>query len=285
MAAMASSISILRRILRSHLRHHTLSSSSFRSIRSAAATEASLSDRNFRLNPNLSCTTTAFSSSSGTLLQSYSAHFLSNRAFSSQSLTAEGAEEEEDSVEESGEGLSCEIERDSDEQENGEAERLSSELVEDGDDDCGSSSEEGKQPNLTVREKKELASYALGLGKKLKSQLVGKSGVTENSAASIIASLESNELIKIKIHKTCPGEVEDVVQKLEELTSSTVVGKIGRTVIVYRPSIAKQKAKEQRRQIHEAQVRIEQENKTQIRPPFQITHELDENAAWAQRPL
>ncbi|CAN1773961.1 hypothetical protein LINPERHAP1_LOCUS12744, partial [Linum perenne] len=35
--------------------------------------------------------------------------------------------------------------------------------------------------------------------KKLKSQLVGKLGVTENSAASIITSLESNELIKIAV--------------------------------------------------------------------------------------
>ncbi|CAN0910495.1 Probable RNA-binding protein YqeI [Linum grandiflorum] len=283
MAAMASSIStssavtisILRRLLRSTLRHPTFSASSSRSICSATA-EASLVDRrDWRLNPTSSCTTTA---STATLLQSHSAAlFFSNRAFSSQSGTTEEVEEEEnDSVEEgSGEDLSCE---------GGEGERLSSELVGNGDHDCCSSSE-GKVLNLTVREKKELASYAHSLGKKLKSQLVGKSGVTENVAAALIASLEANELIKIKIHKTCPEELEDVVQQLEELPGSTVVSRIGRTMIVYKPSIAKQKAEERRRQVREAQARIQQENVTQIRPPFQVVHEIDENAAWAQRPL
>lgn len=52
-------------------------------------------------------------------------------------------------------------------------------------------------PTLTVREKKELASYAHSLGKKLKSQLVGKSGVTANVAASFVENLESNELLKV----------------------------------------------------------------------------------------
>lgn len=54
-----------------------------------------------------------------------------------------------------------------------------------------------KLPNLTVKEKKELASYAHSLGKKLKSQLVGKSGVTANVATSFIENLESNELLKV----------------------------------------------------------------------------------------
>lgn len=54
-----------------------------------------------------------------------------------------------------------------------------------------------KPPTLTVKEKKELASYAHSLGKKLKSQLVGKSGVTASVAASFIENLESNELLKV----------------------------------------------------------------------------------------
>lgn len=66
----------------------------------------------------------------------------------------------------------------------------------------GSRKEESKRngskvPNLTVKEKKELASYAHGLGKKLKCQLVGKSGVTENVATSFIETLEANELLKV----------------------------------------------------------------------------------------
>ncbi|KAM2080705.1 hypothetical protein ACFX1T_034444 [Malus domestica] len=105
-----------------------------------------------------------------------------------------------------------------------------------------------KPPALTVKEKKELASYAHSLGKKLKSQLVGKSGLTASVAASFIKNLESNELLKVKIHGTCPGELEDVVTQLEESTGSVVVGQIGRTVILYTPSITKWKAEEKRQQ-------------------------------------
>ncbi|KAJ6896726.1 hypothetical protein NC651_022803 [Populus alba x Populus x berolinensis] len=112
-----------------------------------------------------------------------------------------------------------------------------------------------KVPTLTVKEKKELASYAHGLGKKLKSQLIGKSGFTDNVATSFIETLEANELLKIKIHRTCPGELEDVVRRLEEATGSVVVGQIGRTVIIYRPSLTKMKAEEKRQQARRVYVR------------------------------
>lgn len=64
-------------------------------------------------------------------------------------------------------------------------------------EDLKKSREKDKVPNLTVKEKKELASYAHGLGKKLKCQLVGKSGVTDNVASSFIENLEANELLKV----------------------------------------------------------------------------------------
>ncbi|XP_050365866.1 uncharacterized protein LOC126784446 [Argentina anserina] len=104
-------------------------------------------------------------------------------------------------------------------------------------------------PTLTVREKKELASYANSLGRKLKSQLVGKSGVTPNVAASFVENLESNELLKVKIHGTCPAELDDTVKQLEAATGSVVVGQIGRTVILYRPSLTKLKAEEKKEQM------------------------------------
>ncbi|XP_024030097.1 guanine nucleotide-binding protein-like 3 homolog isoform X2 [Morus notabilis] len=120
-------------------------------------------------------------------------------------------------------------------------------------------------PSLTVKEKKELASYAHSLGKKLKSQLVGKSGVTSNVATSFVETLESNELLKIKIHRTCPGELDDVVKQLEELTGSVVVGKIGRTVIIYRPSLTKLKAEEKKQQFQKILMRRKQ---LRARPAF-----------------
>lgn len=52
-------------------------------------------------------------------------------------------------------------------------------------------------PVLSVKEKKELSSYAHGLGRKLKSQQVGKSGVTESVATALIETLEKNELLKV----------------------------------------------------------------------------------------
>ncbi|CAJ1933608.1 unnamed protein product [Sphenostylis stenocarpa] len=104
-------------------------------------------------------------------------------------------------------------------------------------------------PGLSVKERKELASYAHSLGDKLKTQLVGKSGVTSNVATSFIETLEANELLKIKIHRSCPGELDDVVKQLEEATGSVAVGQIGRTLIIYRPSVSKLKAEEKKKQV------------------------------------
>jgi hypothetical protein len=56
------------------------------------------------------------------------------------------------------------------------------------------------RPKLSVKERKELASYAHGLGKKLKSQQVGKSGVTPNLVSAFSDNLESNELLKVCPH-------------------------------------------------------------------------------------
>lgn len=50
---------------------------------------------------------------------------------------------------------------------------------------------------LSMREKKKLASYAHSLGDKLKCQLVGKSGVTDSVALSFTKTLEKNELLKV----------------------------------------------------------------------------------------
>lgn len=51
--------------------------------------------------------------------------------------------------------------------------------------------------NLTIKEKKEIASYAHSLGKKLKCQQVGKQGVTASVASAFVENLESNELLKV----------------------------------------------------------------------------------------
>uniref|UniRef100_A0A2P2MUY3 Uncharacterized protein MANES_04G084900 n=1 Tax=Rhizophora mucronata TaxID=61149 RepID=A0A2P2MUY3_RHIMU len=185
------------------------------------------------------------------------------------SLTLEEEIEEEQEEQEQENGLGVEIKVDFDDDDDDDADggyiedtEIGSQKLELKDSnvvDGGSSRGSGlKLPNLTVKEKKELASYANGLGKKLKCQLVGKSGVTENVASSFVETLESNELLKVKVHRTCPGELEDVVQQLEEATGSVVVGQIGRTVILYRPSLTKLKAEEEKkRQARKVLVRKE----------------------------
>lgn len=55
----------------------------------------------------------------------------------------------------------------------------------------------GSALKLTIKEKKELASYAHSLGDKLKCQLVGKSGVTDSVVFSFLETLEKNELLKV----------------------------------------------------------------------------------------
>ncbi|CAL5212430.1 unnamed protein product [Lathyrus oleraceus] len=106
-----------------------------------------------------------------------------------------------------------------------------------------------KMPSLSVKERKELASYAHSLGKKLNTQLVGKSGVTPNLVTAFTDNLEANELLKIKIHGSCPGELDDVMKQLEEATGSVIVDRIGRTLILYRPSLSKLKVEEKRKQV------------------------------------
>ncbi|KAK7257981.1 hypothetical protein RIF29_32346 [Crotalaria pallida] len=118
-------------------------------------------------------------------------------------------------------------------------------------------------PSLSVKERKELASYAHSLGEKLKTQLVGKSGVTSNVATSFIETLEANELLKIKIHRSCPGELDDVVKQLEESTGSVAVGQIGRTVIIYRPSLSRLKAEEKKKHVRNL---ILKKQKARLRP-------------------
>ncbi|KAH1220069.1 hypothetical protein GmHk_12G033829 [Glycine max] len=55
-------------------------------------------------------------------------------------------------------------------------------------------------------------------------------------------------VLKIKIRRSCPGELDDVVKQLEAATGSVAVGQIGRTLIIYRPSLSKMKAEEKKKQ-------------------------------------
>ncbi|CAN0891371.1 Probable RNA-binding protein YqeI [Linum grandiflorum] len=262
-ATMASSF--FQPLLRPELRQPPSTSFSFRPIRTDSATRSTKSGfchRHF--------TKYTIGSSTASLLFSFAPQTAASHSLALQEED-DDEEFEGDVVDESEEESGYEIDDDDDDEDEEEGEGEGERLAVMEEKETKKRSVAAKLPGLTVKEKKELASYAHGLGKKLKSQLVGKSGVTENVATSFIETLEANELLKIKIHGTCPGELDDVVQQLQKLTGAIVVSKIGRTVIIYRPSISKLKAEEKRRQ--ERKMFVRQQNKPRFKPAVQVERE------------
>ncbi|KAI6690311.1 hypothetical protein NL676_027139 [Syzygium grande] len=143
----------------------------------------------------------------------------------------------------------------------------------------------GKVPDLSLKEKKELASWVfeggeeetgslrkgadpnpLPLKKGQPSRLAGRgcrdsTGIRPlwrryfQNTQGLIFVVNSNDREDIRSHRTCPGELDEVVEQLELLTGSVVVGQIGRTIIIYRPSITKMQAEEKKRQARRVFVR------------------------------
>ncbi|XP_058756783.1 uncharacterized protein LOC131629998 [Vicia villosa] len=141
-----------------------------------------------------------------------------------------------------------------------------------------------KVPSLSVKERKELASYAHSLGKKLNTQLVGKFGVTPNLVTAFTDNLEANELLKIKIHGSCPGELDDVMKQLEEATGSVIVDRIGRTLILYRPSLSKLKVEEKRKEVQKLFLKKQRNRRVTIdRSKTQAPRSSKRGSSWKAR--
>ncbi len=70
---------------------------------------------------------------------------------------------------------------------------------------------------------------------------VGKQGATETVGAAVARALLDHELIKVKVLSESPASPDDIAAALAKLTSSDVVQRIGRTVILYKPHPNKQK--------------------------------------------
>ncbi|GJP42902.1 hypothetical protein CLOM_g2432, partial [Closterium sp. NIES-68] len=88
-------------------------------------------------------------------------------------------------------------------------------------------------------ERKELRAYAHRMGNRISTHQIGKWGVTSTVITSLHDGLEKHELLKIKISDNCPDEAWEVGQVLEEKLAAQVVGLIGRTALLYRPSLTK----------------------------------------------
>lgn len=63
---------------------------------------------------------------------------------------------------------------------------------------------------------------------------IGKDGLQETVIESILSTIDSRELIKVKILQNCETEKEEIYQQLLEETRFDVVGMIGRTIIVFK---------------------------------------------------
>jgi RNA-binding protein len=63
---------------------------------------------------------------------------------------------------------------------------------------------------------------------------VGKNGLSESAVEQVRDQLRAHELIKVKFLKESPIEPAEAIEALEQQTTSDVVQKLGRLLIVYR---------------------------------------------------
>ena len=95
-------------------------------------------------------------------------------------------------------------------------------------------------PELTIKQKKFLKGLAHPLSPVVK---IGKEGITSGVLESIKNELLYRELIKVKIgNNSDVGKIE-AAQLIPEKTASSLVQLIGKTIILYKTNLKKQKDK------------------------------------------
>ena len=72
---------------------------------------------------------------------------------------------------------------------------------------------------------------------------IGKSGLSEEGLHQIEEALEKRELIKIHLLQNTSITIDEVAQIIEKETKAEVVQKIGKTMVLYKPS-SKEKNKD-----------------------------------------
>lgn len=85
---------------------------------------------------------------------------------------------------------------------------------------------------LNGKQKRYLRAY----GSTLKTLLIiGKEGLTYNTFVSLEELLNSYELVKISLLKTCDCSLKQVAIELAAKSKAEIVQLIGRTLLLYRP--------------------------------------------------
>ena len=86
--------------------------------------------------------------------------------------------------------------------------------------------------------------FLRGLGHKLSPLvLIGKEGITDQLVNALKVELANHELVKVKIGNNSSVKKNDAAEMLPEMTASSLVQLIGKTVILYRPNPEKAKDK------------------------------------------
>lgn len=89
---------------------------------------------------------------------------------------------------------------------------------------------------LTNKQIKKLK--ALANGSKHKYQ-IGKSAIDVNVIALLNNALKAHELIKVYFNKSMINEIDRLTEEIVNKTESTLVGKIGHTIILYKTNLNK----------------------------------------------
>ena len=85
--------------------------------------------------------------------------------------------------------------------------------------------------NLNGKQRRHLRALAHHLDPVV---LLGHKGLTEGVVRQVDTALDDHELIKVRLGTECPMDVDAVGAELGEQTKSSVVGTVGRVLMLYR---------------------------------------------------
>jgi RNA-binding protein len=79
--------------------------------------------------------------------------------------------------------------------------------------------------------------YLRGLAHALEAVIqVGHKGLTESLLEELSSALDAHELIKVKLARNSPLDVDEAASQIAGATDAAVVQTIGRVVVLYRPA-------------------------------------------------
>ena len=65
---------------------------------------------------------------------------------------------------------------------------------------------------------------------------IGKDGLNDHLYTSVKEALKARELVKVSVLKTCETEMNEIMVELCANTGADLVQKIGKTLVLYKPS-------------------------------------------------